>query len=102
MKILAIETSCDDTGIAVLEARGGRAFADFKVLSNVVSSQTIHQNYGGVFPMMAKREHQRNLVPVLGQALKQAKLRNLKFEIYNLKKNQLKIIEKIMEKEQDL
>lgn len=107
MRILAIETSCDDTGIAVLEivgVVGGRTSHNFKVLSNVVSSQDIHQNYGGVFPMMAKREHQRNLVPVLEQALKEAKLLiNQKSEIknqnYNLK---FKTIEKILEREPDL
>ena len=74
MKILAIETSCDDTGVAILEARGRRASTGFKVLSNIVSSQQIHANYGGVFPMMAKREHQRNLVPVLEEALGESKL----------------------------
>ncbi|MBX4201120.1 tRNA (adenosine(37)-N6)-threonylcarbamoyltransferase complex transferase subunit TsaD [Candidatus Parcubacteria bacterium] len=100
MKILAIETSCDDTGIAILEAKDGK----FTVLSNIVSSQTIHQNYGGVFPIMAKREHQRNLVPVLEQALKQAKL----LEIQNAKikdqndNSKLKILEEILEKEAGL
>ena len=81
MKILGIETSCDDTGIAILEVKNSK----FKVLSNIVSSQTIHQNYGGVFPMMAKREHQANLVPTLMQALKLAKLENPKSEILNPK-----------------
>jgi N6-L-threonylcarbamoyladenine synthase len=71
VKILAIETSCDDTGIAVLEiSKKG----DFTVLSNVVSSQAIHQNYGGVFPAMAKREHQKNIIPVFKKALKEANL----------------------------
>jgi len=63
MKILAIETSCDDTGIAILEVghNGG-----FNVLANIVSSQVeVHQKYGGVYPALAKREHQKNLVPVL-------------------------------------
>ena len=72
MKILAIETSCDDTGVAVLEVS---KTSNFKVLSNVIASQIkVHQKYGGVFPMMAKREHQRNLVPVFMRARKQAKL----------------------------
>jgi N6-L-threonylcarbamoyladenine synthase len=70
MRILAIETSCDDTAIAFLEAQSGA----FKVLSSVVSSQAIHQNYGGVFPAMAKREHQKNLVPVLIESLQEAGL----------------------------
>jgi N6-L-threonylcarbamoyladenine synthase len=72
MKILAIETSCDDTGISILEANEN---GNFSVLSNIVSSQIkIHQKYGGVFPAMAKREHQKNLVPILIDALKESDL----------------------------
>ena len=101
MKILSIETSCDDTGAAVLEIRNSK----FKILSNVVSSQKIHKNYGGVFPMMAKREHQKNLLPVLKKALKESKLltSNSKFiiskEISNPK---IKNLEKILEREAEL
>ena len=74
MKILAIDTSCDDTCIAIVEVRG-RKKPQFKILANVVSSQIkIHQKYGGVYPALAKREHQRNLIPVLKEALKKAKL----------------------------
>ena len=70
MKILAIETSCDDTAVAVLEGKGKK----IKLLSNIISSQTkLHAQYGGVYPFMAKREHQKNLPLVLEQALKQAK-----------------------------
>ncbi len=98
MKILAIETSCDDTGIAVIKVQGER----IKALSNIVSSQQIHANYGGVFPMMAKREHQRNLVPVLEKSLEEAKLRNLKFEIRNLKTERIEVLKKIFEKENEL
>jgi len=99
MVILAIETSCDDTGIAILEA-GGEASPVFSVLSNIVSSQTeIHRQYGGVFPMMAKREHQRNLVPVLAQALTSAKLANYKSQDTNSK---LETVKKILEKEHSL
>ncbi len=76
MRILSIETSCDDTGVAILEVTKK---GDFKVLSNVVSSQTtLGKKYGGVFPAMAKREHQKNLVPTLVKALKEAKLLNSK------------------------
>lgn len=101
MRILAIETSCDDTGIAILEYKNNK----FKILSNIVSSQTIHQNYGGVFPMMAKREHQRNLIPVLEQALSEAKLLRSKSLTNPTAVNfvrQLKTIEKILKKESDL
>lgn len=64
--ILSIESSCDDTSAAILENN--------KVLSNVVASQKIHADYGGVVPELASRAHQQNIVPVVDQALKQAKI----------------------------
>ena len=65
LTILAIETSCDETGIALLEARGGLRAPQFRVLKNVVASQiTIHRPFGGVVPNLAKREHLKNL-PIL-------------------------------------
>ena len=65
---MAIDTSCDDTSIAVLEVKNKK----FKVLSNIVSSQVkLHQKYGGVYPSLAKREHQKNLPLVLKKALRQ-------------------------------
>lgn len=67
MTLLAFETSCDETGAAVI--RGGR------VLSNVVSSQTLlHSEYGGVVPELAAREHLRNLIPVARKALNDAQV----------------------------
>lgn len=75
MRILAIETSCDETAISIVDASGGSTRPAFKVLANITLSQAqIHAQYGGVFPMLAKREHAKNLVPVLVQALKDAKL----------------------------
>jgi len=71
MKILAIETSCDETAIAVLEVINGK----FEVRSNVVLSQIkIHKPFGGVVPNLAKREHQKNLPVVLKRALTEAKI----------------------------
>jgi N6-L-threonylcarbamoyladenine synthase len=64
--ILAIESSCDDTSIAVLKDR--------KVLSNIVSSQKIHELYGGVVPELASRAHQKNIIPTLQVALETAKV----------------------------
>lgn len=64
--ILAIESSCDDTSAAVL--RGN------KVLSNVVATQRVHQEYGGVVPELASRAHQQNIVPVVHQALNKANI----------------------------
>ncbi|MHA7831012.1 MAG: tRNA (adenosine(37)-N6)-threonylcarbamoyltransferase complex transferase subunit TsaD [Flagellimonas sp.] len=64
--ILAIESSCDDTSAAVL--------CDTKVLSNVVATQEIHKQYGGVVPELASRAHQQNIVPVVHQALAKANI----------------------------
>lgn len=71
-RILGIETSCDDTCIAIIETKGTTA-PSFSILSNIVSSQTeLNKKYGGVYPNEAKREHQKNLPVVLAQALKKA------------------------------
>lgn len=64
--ILAIESSCDDTSAAVLK--------NDQVLSNVVATQQIHEEYGGVVPELASRAHQQNIVPVVHQALRQANI----------------------------
>ncbi len=73
MNILAIETSCDETAISVLWVSAKNKETRFEILSNVILSQIkIHEKYGGVFPAVAKREHQKNLVPVFKEALKEA------------------------------
>src|SRR3989338_8355679 len=80
MKILAIETSCDETAIAVLESRlparqanGSTSEPLFKILSNQVLSQIkIHKKFGGVVPNLAMREHRKNLPIILKRALKEA------------------------------
>ncbi|MFA5013632.1 MAG: tRNA (adenosine(37)-N6)-threonylcarbamoyltransferase complex transferase subunit TsaD [Candidatus Paceibacterota bacterium] len=78
MKLLAIETSCDDTGVSIIEAKGARPKIfgkDFKILAETVSSQEkLHSEYGGVFPSLAKREHQKNIIPILTKVLKKAGL----------------------------
>lgn len=75
MKILAIETSCDETAIAIVEAEGAADEAAFTVLGNALLSQVeIHKPYGGVFPTLAKREHAKNLVPILEAALEEAEM----------------------------
>ncbi len=103
MRILAIETSCDDTCVAIIDAFGQKS-PKFKVLSNIISSQIeIHKKWGGVYPALAKREHQQNLVPVLEKALSSARLLNLRFEN---KKEELKFkiqkLNKILERELSL
>jgi N6-L-threonylcarbamoyladenine synthase len=72
MKILGIETSCDETAIAIIESDSEK---NITTLSNIINSQIdIHKNYGGVFPTLAKREHAKNIVPVLIEALEKAGL----------------------------
>lgn len=82
MKILAIETSCDETAIALLEASGGLRAPKFNILKNIISSQVkIHRLWGGVVPNLAKREHSKNL-PIIYQKI--FEISNFKFQISNL------------------
>ncbi len=78
---LAIETSCDDTAIAVMRAEeGGGKLKKIEAVSNIVSSQVkLHAEYGGVYPSLAKREHQKNLPVVFEDAVKGFDLSKLKF-----------------------
>tara|TARA_Y100000589_G_C27196531_1_gene647072 strand:- start:1718 stop:2761 length:1044 start_codon:yes stop_codon:yes gene_type:complete len=62
--ILAIESSCDDTGVAVIKGN--------QVLSNLVANQEVHSRFGGVVPELASRAHQSNIIPTLSLALKDA------------------------------
>ena len=62
--ILGIESSCDDTSAAVIR--------DGLLLSNVIASQSVHEEYGGVVPELASRAHQQNIVPVVATALRRA------------------------------
>lgn len=71
MKILGIETSCDETALSLIEV--DNLGKNLKILGNTVHSQIdMHVPYGGVFPMLAKREHAKNLIPVLKDVLTQA------------------------------
>ncbi len=66
--ILGIESSCDDTSAAVLKGN--------KILANITASQEIHKKYGGVVPELASRAHQQNIIPVIGQAIREAGISN--------------------------
>ncbi|MBP9757229.1 MAG: tRNA (adenosine(37)-N6)-threonylcarbamoyltransferase complex transferase subunit TsaD [Candidatus Pacebacteria bacterium] len=74
MKILGIETSCDETAVTLIDASG--TFGDnfkFDILGNALFSQaSLHAQYGGVFPNLAKREHAKNLIPLLREVLRQS------------------------------
>lgn len=77
MRILAIETSCDETAISVIEASGTESDASFLVRGNSLYSQAKkHASFGGVYPSLAKREHAANLVPLLASALRESRLQH--------------------------
>ncbi len=72
MKILSIETSCDETAVAISEIEKEK----IKILANIVSSQIkLHAKWGGVVPNLAAREHVKNSIPILDRSFKLAKIR---------------------------
>ncbi len=71
MIILGIETSCDETALALIETREHVGNTEYRIIQSLVHSQAeLHSAYGGVFPTLAKREHSKNLVPLLDKILK--------------------------------
>ena len=103
MKILAIETSCDDTSVALIEAQKEK-IVSFRVLANIISSQVkIHKIWGGVYPALAMREHQKNLIPVFEKVLQESGLLNSRNSAKEKKlKKEIKNIKKILEREPKL
>ncbi len=92
MKILAIETSCDETALALINAEGNpkKDGVNFSVLSNVILSQVkLHAEYGGVYPSLAKREHAKNLIPLLKQVLTESNFLNVRSKSQNAKHDPL-------------
>jgi len=101
MKILAIETSCDETAIAIIEVKKEDQKTNFEILGNDLASQIeLHTQYGGVFPMMAKREHGRNIFNIFEKVLKQAKLHQPHRQ--GLGGKEKTKLEEILERESDL
>ena len=68
--ILGIESSCDDTAASVIH--------NGKILSNVVATQKIHEEFGGVVPELASRAHQQNIVPVVQDTIECPRITNIK------------------------
>jgi tRNA A37 threonylcarbamoyltransferase TsaD len=111
MKILSIETSCDETAVSIIEATGDIHHPKFTILGNALYSQiSVHAEYGGVFPALAKREHTQNLVPMLKLATelafeKDSNILNSNSSTTNIpeitKEKRLQILE-ILSKENDL
>lgn len=107
MKILAIETSCDETSVAIVKATTVVGLYKFEILSNIVLSQIkTHARWGGVVPSLAKREHQANLIPILIKALKKSRLLiSSKSQITNHKQilnSKFKTLNSILEREPEL
>ena len=97
--MLAIETSCDETAISIIETEDGKTI---KVLGNKVLSQIdIHKEYGGVFPMLAKREHARAIVPLLLTVLEEAGMKK-KTSRHVLEHPLRDEFQEIMEREPDM
>ena len=75
MIFLGIETSCDETALSLLETREEKGVFEYRILANIVHSQIeLHKEYGGVFPILAKREHIKNLPLLYTQILKDAQI----------------------------
>lgn len=102
MKILAIETSCDETAISLIEIKGSSKKTIIKVRGNQLLSQVkLHEKYGGVFPTIAKREHARTLTKLLKLCLTEAQLmENSKKALIDTKLETK--IRKILEREGEL
>jgi N6-L-threonylcarbamoyladenine synthase len=78
MKILSIETSCDETSIASIESLENSSTSYNVLAHETISQVNKHIEFGGVFPTLARREHEKNLVPILIRCLEQAKLLHLR------------------------
>ncbi|MDZ7726025.1 MAG: tRNA (adenosine(37)-N6)-threonylcarbamoyltransferase complex transferase subunit TsaD [Candidatus Campbellbacteria bacterium] len=75
MRILSIETSCDETGVSIVDCDLENEEYKFEALANNLLSQVkLHAEYGGVFPSLAKREHTKAMIPLLIKTLREAKL----------------------------
>jgi len=87
MRILAIETSCDETALAIVDASGGLRTPQFKIIKHIVSSQIeTHRPWGGVVPNLAKREHTKNLPKIFGRIMNhESEIRKKKTIIQNSK-----------------
>ncbi|MBI2617961.1 tRNA (adenosine(37)-N6)-threonylcarbamoyltransferase complex transferase subunit TsaD [Candidatus Kaiserbacteria bacterium] len=101
MRILAIETSCDETAVSLIEAKGPFGAMSFTILGNSLLSQIeLHKEFGGVYPSLAKREHSKNLVPLLQNTLFEARM----FEqtLSPLSKNEIGTLKELLSREPEL
>jgi len=101
MRILGIETSCDETAVCLIEAEGnfGSDFS-WSLLGNALISQAaMHAEFGGVFPNLAKREHAKNLVPLLKEVLHQMDILPLPRTVLGTQRT---VLDEVMQREPEL
>lgn len=97
MKILSIETSCDETAISLLSISKNK----IEVLGDALASQAkLHEEYGGVFPNLARREHQKNSIPLLIKVLKDSD--NLLYSKSKIEEKKIKKLKEILVREPEL
>ncbi len=103
MKILAIETSCDETGLAIVDIEQPDASAaSITVLAESLLSQALlHAEYGGVYPSLAKREHSKNLGPLFVELLTQANMLT-QTQTPAIGKDSIGVIKELLEREPEL
>ena len=107
MRILNIESTCDETAISITETNGsgwtGTQFSKIKILGDTLNSQAaLHAEFGGVYPSLAKREHIKNLVPALEFALAQARMLYRISPEQKIAKEKIAELAKILEREKEL
>ncbi len=103
MKLLSIETSCDETALTIFDFSSQQDIKNikFKVLTNHVLSQiNIHREFGGVFPMLAKREHAKNIVKIFIECLKETNL--YKETENNFEKEKVNKVKILLERELEM
>lgn len=102
MIILSIETSCDETSVAIIKRARGKNIK-FEVLSHKILSQIdLHKQYGGVFPAIAKREHARTLTQLIAECLDEADLLVERTNEYHLEMSKRKKLEELLSHEQEM
>ncbi len=102
MILLAIETSCDETAIALVKRVRGKQVR-FEVLSHKVLSQIdLHAEYGGVFPALAKREHTKAITQLIAEALGEADLLVERTNTYHIPNAERKKLDTLLEREPEM
>ena len=98
MILLAIETSCDETAVALVKRSRGKNVR-FEILSQKVLSQIdLHAQYGGVFPALAKREHAKALTQLIAEVLEEADLLIERTNTYHIPNTERKKLDILLER----